>query len=118
MGNEKLSGKYQDINFTTSDRSMKNPKFPNVYIKKMQGSAIGGTLEDAKVNGIISTYQIEVTTNTSQSDAENVADVIADIMTDMGYSMIGDPFADNTDDIYRNVSRYQRQIYFNDILNF
>lgn len=118
IGKEKLLKKYPNINFTTSDRAPTKPKFPTVYIKKMQGSARGGTLEDAKVNAVLSSFQIEVTTNTSQNDAETVADVVADTMTDMGYEMIGEPFPDNTADIYRNVSRYRRLIGYNDILNF
>lgn len=118
IGKEKLLKKYPNINFTTSDRAPTKPKFPTVYIKKMQGSARGGTLEDAKVNAVLSVFQIEVTTNTSQNDAETVADAVADIMTDMGYGMIGEPFPDNTADIYRNVSRYQRLIGYGDILNF
>lgn len=118
VGRERLLKKYPNINFTTSDRAPTKPKFPTVYIRKMQGSPRGGTLEDAKVNAVLSTFQIEVTTNTSQNDAETVADVVADIMTDMGYEMIGEPFADNTADTYRNLSRYQQLIGYNDILNF
>lgn len=118
VGRDKLLKKYPNINFTTSDHASTKPKFPTVYIRKMQGAARGKTLEDAKANAILSTFQIEVTTNTSQNDAETVADVIADIMVDMGYEMIGEPFPDNTADIYRNVSRYQRLIGYNDILNF
>lgn len=118
IGKERLIKKFPDITFTTSDRTPIKPKFPTVYIKQMQGAARYGTLEDAKVNSVLSTFQIEVTTNTSQNDAEKVADVVADIMTDIGYSMIGEPFPDNTADIYRNVSRFQRLIGASDLLNF
>lgn len=117
-GKEKLQKKYPNINFTTSGRTTTKPKFPNVYIKKMQGKAIGQTLEDAKINGVISSFQIDVTTNTNQNDADNVADVIANIMIDMGYDMIGEPFPDDSEDVYRNTSRWQRPIGYNDILNF
>lgn len=117
-GREKLQKKYPNINFTTSGRTATKPKFPNVYVQKMQGKAIGKTLEDAKVNGVISSFQIDVTTNTNQNDADNVADVIADIMIDMGYDMIGDPFPDDSEDVYRNTSRWQMTIGYNDKLNF
>lgn len=117
-GKEKLLKKFPNINFTTSDKSAAKPKFPTVYIKQMQGSARGQTLEDTQPNAILSTFQIEITTNTTQTDAENVADVIAGIMISMGYSMIGEPFPDNSSDTYRNVSRWQRLIGHDDILNF
>lgn len=118
VGREKLSKRYPNINFTTSDRAATKPKFPTVYVKKLQGSARGRTLEDTKVNGILTTFQIEVTTNTNQSDAENAANVVADIMIDMGFDMMGEPLPDNSADVYRNVSRWQRLIGYNDILNF
>lgn len=105
VGREKLSKRYPNINFTTSDRAATKPKFPTVYVKKLQGSARGRTLEDTKVNGILTTFQIEVTTNTNQSDAENAANVVADIMIDMGFDMMGEPLPDNSADVYRNVSR-------------
>lgn len=117
-GREKLLKRYPNINFTTNDRASSKPKFPTVYVKKMQGSARGRTLEDTKVNGILAIYQIEVTTNTNQNDAENVADVVADTMISMGFDMVGEPFPDNTADVYRNISRWQRIIGYNDKLNF
>lgn len=117
-GRERLLKSYPNITFTTSDRVSSAPRFPTVFIKKMQGAAKGYTLEDSAVNAIQSVFQIEVTTNTNQDDAEKVADVIADIMISMGYNMIGEPFPDNTSDVYRNISRWQRLIGYNDILNF
>ena len=110
--------KFKSPNFTDTDRSTSTTKFPTIYLKKMQGKAIGRTLEDTKVNGITSTFQIEVTTNTKQNDSEIIADVLADLMIEMGYEMIGDPVPDNTGDVYRNISRWQRTIGYNDKLNF
>lgn len=117
-GREKLQKKYPNINFTTSDKASTKPKFPTVYIKKMQGKPIGRTLEDTKVNGIEAVFQIEVTTNANQNDADNVADVIADIMIDMGFDMVGEPFPDSSTDVYRNISRWRRPIGYDNKLNF
>lgn len=117
-GREKLQKKYPNINFTTSDKASTKPKFPTVYIRELQETPTGYTLEDTKINGITSSFQIDVTTNTNQNDAANVADVIADIMIDMGYRILGTPVADNSVDTYRNISRYSRLIGYNDKLNF
>lgn len=122
--------KFGTINFTTVSRNMANlseeerekekkkRKFPSVYLRKMQGSEIGNTTENGEVEGIISSYQIEVITNTSQSDTDTIADAVADIMVSIGYEMIGEPFPDNTEDTYRNVSRWSRHIGSDDKLNF
>lgn len=117
-GRERLLKTYPGITFTTSSKVSTKPKFPTVFIRKMQGTARGQTLEDSKVNAILSVFQVEVTTNTNQEDAEKVADVIADIMISMGYDMIGEPFPDDSTDVYRNISRWQRVIGYNDILDF
>lgn len=110
--------KFGEAYFTTSDKMPTKPKFPVIYLKKMQNSAQGRTLEDSRVNAILSTFQIEIYTNTNQTDAEIVADVVADFMIDMGYEMVGDPFPDNTADVFKNTSRWQRLIGYNDVINF
>lgn len=110
--------KFKNPNFTDTDRSSSAAKFPTIYLKKLQGNVRGQTLEDAKVNSIMSMFQVEVTTNTKQNDADIIADVVADLMTDMGYEMIGEPFPDNEGDVYRNLSRWRRLIGYNDILDF
>lgn len=122
--------KFSSVNFTAVNKNKanlteeeiekekKNRKFPTVYLKKLQGQPRGRTLEDTKVNAILSSFQIEVVTNTNQADAEIIADVIADIMIGMGFDMVGEPFPDNDYDTYRNISRWQRLIGYDDKLNF
>lgn len=110
--------KFKNPNFTDTDRSSSTAKFPTIYLKKLQGKAMGRTLEDTKVNGIISSFQIEVMTNTTQNDSEIISDIISDLMVEMDYEMIGEPVPDNTGDVFRNMSRWQRVIGHNDKLNF
>lgn len=113
----KLNTKYPDINFTTSSSVSSEPKFPTVYIKQMQGAERGQDLEGTEVNAVLSSFQIEVVTNTNDTDAREVASVVADIMKSLRYQMIGEPYADNTSsDTHRNVARYQRIVAFGDTL--
>ena len=114
---KRLKTKYPDIYFTTLSRVATTPKFPTVYVKRMQGAERGQTLEGTTLNAILSTFQIEVTTNTNDTEAQEVADIVCEIMKSMRYQMLGEPFPDNTaSDTYRNVARYQRIIGYNDIL--
>lgn len=113
----RLQETYPSITFTTSSSSSSEPKFPTVYIKRMQGAESGKDLEGTNVNAIVSTFQIEVTTNTGDTDAQKVADVVCEIMKSMRYEILGEPFADNTtNDISRNVARYQRVVGYGDVL--
>lgn len=116
-GTKKLKTKYPNIFFTTSSTAETNPQFPTVYIKRLQGAERGQTIDGTTVNGIVSSFQIEVTDNQSDNRAQEVADVICLIMKSMRYQMLGEPFSDNTQKgVHRNVSRYQRIVGFNDVL--
>lgn len=113
---KKLKSKYPNINFTTSDQVRTEPTFPNVYVKELQSSERGQTLDGESVNAILSSFQIEVSDNVSDNRAREVADVVFLIMKKMKYEAIGLPFQDNIDGVHRNVARYRRIIGYNDIL--
>lgn len=111
-----LKSKYPDINFTTSDKVRTEPTFPNVFVKRLQGSERGQTLDGETVNATLSSFQIEVADNVSDSRSQEVADTIYAIMKKMRFEAIGEPFQDNIDDVHRNVARYRRVIGYNDTL--
>ena len=113
---EKLKSKYPNMNFTTSDKLVSEPNFPNVYVKRLQGVEKGQTLDGESVNATLSTIQIEVTDNVSESRTQEVADVVYAIMKSMRYEAIGEPFQDNINDTFRNVARYRRIVGYNDVL--
>lgn len=118
VGNKKLKSKYPNIYFTTSSKALSTPKFPTVYVKRMQSAERGQDLYGTSVNAVLSTFQIEVTTNTNDTEAQEVADVVYEAMKSMRFQVLGDPIADNDNNsgTYRNVARYQRIIGYNDIL--
>lgn len=112
---KKMQTKYPNINFTTSSKASTTPKFPTVYVKRMQGAERGQTIDGKTINAVLSTIQVEVITNTRDSEAQEIADFICLIFKSLGYQMLGEPFPDNTGDTYRNVARYQRLVGYNDI---
>lgn len=113
---EKLKSKYPNINFTTSDEVRTDPIFPNVYVKKLQGSETGQTLDGETVNATLSSFQIEVADNVSDRRSQEVAYVVYSIMKKMRFECIGEPFQDNIEGVHRNVARYRRIIGYNDTL--
>lgn len=116
-GTEKLKSTFPDIYFTTSDKVSTNPKFPTVHLKKLQGQEKGRTLDGTTVNGTLASFQIDVIDNKSDSNAENVADVIAEVMKSMRFEMVGEPFPNSqSTGEYRCTSRWQRTIADEDIL--
>ena len=107
-GTAKLKATFPDIYFTTSNKVPTNPKFPTVYLKKLQGAEKGRTLDGKTLNGVLASFQIDVIDNKSDNNAENVADVIGDIMKSMRFEMVGDPFPNSqSTEEYRFTARYQ-----------
>ncbi len=113
---KKLGNKYADINFTTSNTMLVDPKFPNVYVRKLQGAEMGQTLDGLSVNAVQSNIQIEVTDNESELRAQEVADEVCMVMKSMRYQMVGEPYPDNSQGVYRIVARFSRVVGYNDII--
>lgn len=113
----KFIKKYPEIFFTKSERNARQPTFPSVYLKKLQGGERGQDLEGTSINGVLSSFQIEVTDNgENDSVANEVAWYICEIMKSMRYQMIGEPVTETTDTTFRVIARYQRVVGFGDKL--
>lgn len=113
---KKLSSNYPDINFTTTDKVATEPKFPNVYLKRMAGAERGQDMEGSAVNAMLVTFQVEVTDNISDTRALEVADECCAVMKSMRFQILGEPVPDNSGGVYRNIARYQRIVGHNDTL--
>lgn len=112
----KLKEKYKNINFTTENKVDALPRFPTVYIHEMPGMETGADLQGGTINAVWSSFQIEVTTNTKQSDTKEVMDEVVKIMKKMRFQVISMPEFQNTDSIYRRVARFRRIIGAGDVL--
>ena len=112
----KLKTKYPNISFTTSDKVSKKPKFPNVYVHLMGSTETGGDLEGNTINGVLTTFQIEVTDNENQSRAKEVMDAVVGVVKEMRFSITAMPEFKNTNSAYRSVVRCRRTIGSLDVL--
>ena len=85
--------------------------------KCLQGAETGADLNGDTVNAVISYFQIDVITNTSQTDAYNIADVVMEAMKTMKYQLVGGLIIDDSDEsTYRVISRYRRLTGHDDVL--
>lgn len=119
IGTAKLKSKYPKIRFTDKTPKSTDKIYPTVVIQELSGSENSRSqdLERRKINGVTFSVQIDVLTNVSQAEANNVAYAISDIMSDMMFDTIGKPIQDNSEvDNYRNVARYRRKIDYDDVL--
>lgn len=99
-----------DKNFSTVGSSDTPAVFPFVYFNAMAASEIGADLQGNSLNGALFSFQIEVYSNKSQTDARKVMEEISRIMKTMGFEINAMPSFENAKDIHRMVARFRRVI--------
>lgn len=113
---EEIKKQYPDLNFTTNNRALVDPKFPCVYIHLASCAEVGQDLDNTSINGGDYMFQIDVYDNKSQSRADTIMDEIVRIMKSMRFNIPEMPTFDNTQSEYRAVARFERIIGSGDIL--
>lgn len=111
LATKQLKDKFPNIYFTTSSKAQTKAKFPTVRVQKLPGMETGADLRGETVNGVIASFQIDVVDNGSQANADDVADVVFNIMKKMRFQIVGEPAIDESDpETFRNTARYRRVI--------
>ena len=115
---EKIKTKYSmtSENFSTTDSQNKKAVFPFVYINLLPASETGNDLAGDTINGGIFTFQIDVYDNKTQARAREVMTEVVRIMKSMRFLVNQMPSFDDTEDVKRMTTRFQRIIGSGDIL--
>lgn len=118
----KLKKKYKSMNFdtafTTVEKNLdKDPVFPTIYIHEMPGLERGADLEGTSVNAVQETIQVDVITNTKQSDAKGILAIISETFKKMQFQIISMPeFKNDNEKRFRSTARFRRVIGSNERL--
>ena len=102
-----LNNAYPNISFT-NEISDKTPSFPNVYVHELEANEIGNSLMNQTIHAIRNTYQIEVTTNVSKTDAKKVANACVQALKALSFSVSSMPIYFQVNNVHRYVIRAQR----------
>lgn len=101
------NNRFSTITFT-NEVSDNTPSFPNVYVHELETSEVGNSIPNKTIHAIRDTFQIEVTTNTSKSDARVVINACVNAMKSLGYGMTMSPIYTKVNNIHRFVIRMRR----------
>lgn len=109
---------YPKARYTTVDENINSKTvFPTIYISELSsGQEVGKDLEGKSINGIISTYQVRVTTNTSKSDCKKVMGFILNGFKDLSFDCVSAPVTTTNNDMHTCIARFRRVIGASDIL--
>ena len=101
------NNKFPNMSFT-NEVSDNTPTFPNVYIHELDPSEVGNDLENNQIHALRSTFQIEITTNTSKSDARIVANACVNAMKTLRYNLVSGPTPMKINNLHRFIIRMRR----------
>lgn len=113
---DKLKSKYPNAYITDIEKNTSKAIFPTVYIHELPGVEKASDLEGISINAVQETLQIDVITNTSQSDANKVMAVILEEFKRMCFRITAMPEFKSTGETYRSTARVRRIISHDDIL--
>ena len=114
-----VSKKYKNLtndHFSSTGTVKTTPVFPFVYVQTLPSLEKGQDLEANYINSVLFALQIEVTDNKSFSNASGIMAEITKTMKKMSFEVTSIPIFENTENAYRCVARFRRQIDQNDIL--
>lgn len=111
-----LKTKYPNTRFTTSDRTPQNPTFPCIYVHERAPMEMARDLVGTSINAILSTFQIDVTDNSSMENATEVMNYVLNEMKVMRYEAYSMPEFQNTPTYFRKVAVFRRVIGDGDTL--
>lgn len=110
-GLKQLKSKYPNIFFTSTDLPADATiKYPTVYIHGLNASETGMDLKNNHINAVFQSFQVDVTTNKSQDEANKVMAVIATIFKSMYFTVSAMPTFENGNTTYRSTARFRRII--------
>lgn len=106
----KLKKIYPNVYITDKSKSIGTPKFPTVYIHELPGTEKGRDLEGTSINGVLVTMQVDVTTNSDNSEVRKVMATVSDVFKRMGFEAVSILDIDDTGETIRGVARFRREI--------
>ena len=104
-----LNNAYPNISFT-NEISEDTPSFPNVYVHELEPSEAGTELANQTIRALRDTFQIDVTTNTTKSDAHRVAIACVSALKALSFIVVSAPTHVKVNNVHRYVLRARRII--------
>lgn len=111
-----LNNAYPTISFT-NEISDKQPSFPNVYIHELEPSEMGQSFMNQQVRAIRDSFQVDVTSNTTKSDAHKVAIACVKALKALSFNITLFPTHQKINNIHRYIIRAQRIVANGDEFN-
>lgn len=98
-----------DILVTTEDYTGDTASFPAVYVHELPQVERGYDIEGTSINGVLSTFQIEVYCN-SRQECKETSNAVLSIMKDLRFEVTASPLYKSENGYTFSVARYRRLV--------
>lgn len=105
---QRLSGLYEDLNITKKSKSVGTPKFPTIYIHELPGTEVGQDLDGTSINGVMISFQVDVTTNEDEAEIRKIMGIVADEFKKMHFQTVSLLEIDDSGEVIRGIARFRR----------
>lgn len=111
-----LKKKYPDLYCTTKGENVGTSKFPTMYMYELQPLEVGNDLENATINAVQCTIEIQVYTKNNETLCKEIMSEATSEMKRFRFLVPAMPIVSTTDSISRGVARYRRIVGSGDTL--
>lgn len=112
----RVDAPYPNLNITSKNQETKPASLPTMYIHELEPVERGQDLDNASINAVLHTMEIQVWTNVSQNECKSILTAAISELKRMRYNIIMLPTVKTNDGLAWGVFRARRMIGANDTL--
>lgn len=115
MMKNKPNAPYPRLNCTTKSQSTKPSEFPTLYIHNLNPVEMAQDLENDEVNALLSTIEIQVFSNVSEKEANDIMTTAISLMKENRWNVTMFPDPQTSDKISYAIARFRKLVTESDI---
>ena len=112
---EKTGALYPNLNCTTKSQSTKPSDFPTLYLHSLTPIERDQDLENDAINSVLSTLEIQVFSNQSETEAKKIMTDVVLLMKSLRWSITMLPDPQTNDKISYCIARFRKLVTESDI---
>lgn len=115
MMKNRQNAPYPRLNCTTKSQSTKPSEFPTLYIHNLNPVEMAQDLENDEVNALLSTIEIQVFSNVSEKEANDIMTTAISLMKENRWNVTMFPDPQTSDKISYAIARFRKLVTESDI---
>ena len=112
---EKTGAPYPQLNCTTKSQTTTPSKFPTLYLHNLTPVEQSQDLENDEVNSLLATIEIQVFSNQSEDEANNIMTSAIAFMKDLRWNVTMFPDPQTNDKVSFTIARFRKLVTEDDI---